>query len=286
MEKLLAYFDTISSLHRALILTGGIVFFWMIEGLIPLFRFKYKKFSHAGINIFFTLTTVIVNFALAFMLVGASDWVTANGWGVYQWMGGPLWLKVLTGLMLLDLVGAYLVHLIQHKIRPLWRFHLVHHTDAFVDTTSANRHHPGESLMRAVFTALAILVSGAPAAVVMLYQSASALLAQFNHANIVVPQWLDRPLSWLIVSPNMHKVHHHFTQPLTDTNYGNIFSVWDRLFGTYAYVADPKSLVYGIDTHMKPEEHSQIGNLLKIPFQPYRPPVGAKFSVQQEKTVS
>jgi len=80
----------------------------------------------------------------------------------------------------------------------------------------------------------------------------------------------------------MHKVHHHYTQPLTDTNYGNIFAIWDRLFGTFAEVNDIKELKYGIDTHMDPEENDNLGNLLKIPFQPYRPPTGAKFFEQKK----
>ncbi|HNK99441.1 MAG TPA: sterol desaturase family protein, partial [Chitinophagales bacterium] len=84
---------------------------------------------------------------------------------------------------------------------------------------------------------------------------------------------LDKGLSWLIVSPNMHKVHHHYMQPYTDSNYGNIFSFWDRVFGTFKHL-QPKQIVYGIDTHMGVEENSKIGNLLQIPFQPYRKPGG------------
>ena len=99
----------------------------------------------------------------------------------------------------------------------------------------------------------------------------SVLLTQFNHANIRLPQWLDDALSWVIISPDMHKVHHHYKLPYTDSNYGNIFSFWDRLFGTYMKL-DREKIVYGIDTHYKEEEHSRIGNLLKIPFQKYRKP--------------
>jgi sterol desaturase/sphingolipid hydroxylase (fatty acid hydroxylase superfamily) len=194
----------------------------------------------------------------------------------------PLWVFMIVGLLVLDLVGAYFIHWLEHRVRWMWKFHLIHHTDTHVDTTTANRHHPGESVFRAVFTVIAVLLTGAPMWLVMLYQSASALFSQFNHANFSFPKWLDTGISWVIVSPNMHKVHHHYTLPLTDTNYGNIFSIWDRIFGTFAYVEDTKSLVYGIDTHLKPEESEPIDNLLKIPFQEYRPPVGAKF-VKEEK---
>jgi sterol desaturase/sphingolipid hydroxylase (fatty acid hydroxylase superfamily) len=278
VQAIIDYFEHIPSWQRALILAGGITFFWMVEGLVPLFRFRYNKYRHGAINIFFTLTTVVVNFALAFMLIGASEWAARQQVGVFHWVNMPLWAGVIVACMVMDLTGAYFIHYLEHKVKWMWRFHLVHHTDAYVDTTTANRHHPGESVFRAVFTAMGVVIAGAPYGVVMLYQSASALLSQFNHANMVVPGWIDRPLSWLIVSPNMHKVHHHYTQPLTDTNYGNIFSIWDRIFGTFAYVPDMKTLHYGIDTHVKEEEHSRVGNLLEIPFQPYRPPAGAKFS--------
>ena len=113
---------------------------------------------------------------------------------------------------------------------------------------------------------------------VFLYQSLSAAFSQFNHANIQLPRWIDRPLSWIIVSPDMHKVHHHHTQPLTDTNYGNIFSIWDRLFGTFVYVGDMNTLHYGIDTHPLEKEHNNMSNLLKMPFQEYRAPIGSKLS--------
>jgi len=98
------------------------------------------------------------------------------------------------------------------------------------------------------------------------------LFAHIPHANINLPKGLDKALSYIFVTPNMHKVHHHFTQPLTDTNYGNIFSIWDRIFGTFASVEDTRSLKYGIDTHMDPKENDRLINLLSIPFQPYRTP--------------
>lgn len=269
-EAIEHYFSTIPSSHRALILAGGIGFFWVLESAVPLFRFEYRKLHHAAINIFFTLTTVAVNFGMAFMLLGAADWAVAHEFGVLQWAPTmPFWLFTLLGLLGLDLISAYLAHWVQHKTTWLWRFHLIHHTDATIDTTSANRHHPGESVVRFAFTALAALVLGTPIWLVFLYQALSVILSQFNHANITLPLRLDRALSWFIVSPDMHKVHHHYVLPYTDSNYGNIFSVWDRLFGTFR-ILERDRLVYGVDTHMAPEDHARLGNLLLIPFQPRR----------------
>lgn len=282
MDQIVEYFRTIPSSHRSVILVGGIAFFWMLESAVPLFRFKYSKVKHAGINIFFTLTTIIINFALAFILLKSSDWAVENHFGILQWLPEmPLWLFAIVGLLLLDLIGAWLVHWAEHKVKWMWRFHLVHHTDTHVDTTSANRHHPGESVFRFVFTTAGVVLAGAPMWLVFMYQSISVLLSQFNHANIVIPKWLDKAMSWVFVSPDMHKVHHHYVQPYTDSNYGNIFSIWDRLFGTFM-ILDRDKLIYGIDTHMKPEENDRLGNLLKVPFQTYRPPVGAKFNEETQ----
>ncbi len=276
MESIIDYFGTIPSSHRSLILVSGIAFFWLLEYAAPLFQFNYKKFRHAGVNIFFTLTTVIVNFALAFLLLKTSDWANANNFGVLQWLGHwPLWSKIVVGVMLLDLIAAWLAHWVQHKIKVLWGFHLIHHTDNEVDTTTANRHHPGESIVRFLFTCFGVLVVGAPMGIIMLYQVLSVVFSQFSHANIALPKKIDDILSLVIVSPDMHKVHHHYVLPYTDTNYGNIFSLWDRFFGTF-YKLENTEIIYGVDTYPDTSKNSQIGELLKIPFRKYRSPKAAK----------
>ena len=265
LDSMIAYFDSIPSSHRALIMAGGITFFWLIEGAVPLFRFRYQKWSHAGLNLFFTLTTIVINFAFATVIVRASDWVVASGFGILPWLGiSSGWAMFLVGLLALDLVGAYLIHLIEHKIKVMWKFHMVHHADTHVDTTTANRHHPGESVFRVVFTLIGVVVCGAPMWLVMLYQSLSAVFSQFNHANIRLPLWLDTAISYVIVSPNMHKVHHHYMRPQTDSNYGNIFSIWDRLFGTFD--ATPmENLRYGLDV-LDDSTDESLAYQLKVPF--------------------
>lgn len=272
MQTIIDYFETIPSSHRAMILVGGIAFFWLIENAYPLFRFQYNKVAHAGINIFFTLTTIVVNFVLAVILFLAADLAIQQNFGILQWFPiQNIWMYTLLGLLLLDLIGAYLAHLVEHKVRFLWHFHLIHHTDTWIDTTSANRHHPGESVIRFIFTVLAVLIVGSPMWMVFLYQSLSVVFSQFNHANIPLPKKVDKLLSYFIVSPDMHKIHHHYKLPYTDSNYGNIFSVWDRLFGTFSYL-DREKIIYGVDTHMKPEENNSLQNLLKMPFQKHRSP--------------
>lgn len=277
MEAIVNFFDNIPTEFRAGILIGGVVIFWIVEGTLPLFKFQYKKVRHAGLNLFFTLTTAIIGFGLAGALLAASDYVADNKFGLLYIFELPLWAQLVVGVLLLDLIGAYLVHWTEHKVKWMWKFHVVHHSDTTVDVTTGLRHHPGETVFRIGFTILAVMLVGAPMWIIMFYQSLSVLFAHITHANINMPRGLDRALSYVFITPLMHKVHHHYTQPLTDTNYGNIFSIWDRIFGTFAQVDDTKELIYGIDTHMKPEENDKMSNLLKIPFQPYRVPEDAKF---------
>jgi len=266
VEAVVEYFADIPTAVRATILIGGIFLFWVMEGVIPLFQFRYNKIRHAGMNLFFTVLTAIIGFSLAGALYGVSYWATTNGFGVVNWLSMPLWLEVVVGVLFLDLVGAYFAHWTEHQIPLLWRFHLIHHSDQTVDVTTGLRHHPGETLVRISFTIFAVFIAGLSIGIVMLYQSLSVIFAHLTHANINMPERVDRALSYIFITPNMHKVHHHYKLPLTDTNYGNIFALWDRIFGTYAEVNSPKEIRYGIDTHMDPEEHDRLGRLLYLPF--------------------
>lgn len=272
MDAIIEYFSTISSAHRSLILVGGLTFFFMLENTLPLFTKGYNKWKHSGLNIFFTVTTIVVNFVMAFILVAASDWVVAQQMGLLQITGSSIFVQLVAGLLLMDLLGSWLPHWTEHKIKWMWQFHLIHHTDQHVDTTTANRHHPGESVIRFAFTTVAVILVGAPMWLVFLYQSMSVVLTQFNHSNLKMPGWLDNGLSLVFCTPNMHRVHHHYRQPYSDTNYGNIFSFWDRIFGTYVKVDNTK-LRYGVDTYMDATEASHIVSLLKTPFVGYREPI-------------
>lgn len=273
MEEIIAYFSTIPSSHRSIILLGGLTLGFSIESIIPMFRFRFNRWKHAGINLFFTFTTVLINFIFAFAILILSEFLVKNHFGLLYVFKLPMWAFMIIGILGLDLIGAWLAHFLEHKIPLFWRFHLVHHTDPGVDATTANRHHPGESVIRVIFTIMGVAVMGAPMWLLMLYQSLSVVLSQFNHMNIKIPKWLDTAISFVIVSPDMHKVHHHYKLPYTNTNYGNIFAFWDRILGCFAKVNDPrKDLVYGLDTFPQKKEHSDLGFLLAMPFKSYRPP--------------
>ncbi len=278
MSEIILYFEDVPIAFRTAILLGGIVFFWLLEGIFPLFSFTYKKERHAFLNLLFTTTTAVIGFGFAFLLLKSTEIVNQFNIGIIHVFDLPLILEVFICLLILDLVGAYLVHLIEHKVPWMWKFHLVHHSDTHVDVTTGLRHHPGETVFRIFFTILGIYVSGASIGVVMLYQSLSVLFAHITHANINLPKKIENYISFVFVTPNMHKVHHHFQLPLTDTNYGNIFSLWDRVFGTFSYVKDSKSIVYGIDTYIDDKKSHSFLDLLAIPFKKLKKTNNSKFS--------
>ena len=280
----------LTTTEQALLLAGSFLFFTFLESVIPLLRVKYQRVRHLGINLFFILTSFIVSFPFAFLAVYSSEWVMRNQFGLLNMVEIPGWLYMALAIMLLDFLTSYLPHYVQHKVKWMWKFHLVHHTDNWVDTSTANRHHPGETVISMIFLIGAIFLLGVPAWLVILHQFIAVAFSQFTHANISLPRRLDQVISWLFISPNVHKVHHHHTQPLTDTNYGNIFSIWDRLFGTFA-VSDVSNLKYGIDTHPHENEHNNMSKLLVIPFEQYRPPTTAPnqtfddLQLQKEKSI-
>lgn len=276
MYELINYFENIPTIHRSILIVGGITIFWFLEGLFPLVRFNYKKWQHAIPNFFFTLTTIVINLSMAFLLLNTSDWTIHNNFGLLQWIPGlTLWGEIILGVLLLDFVGAYLPHYTEHRIKPLWMIHLVHHSDHNVDTTTANRHHPLESIIRFLFTLLGVFIIGTSIGIVMLYQALSLVSTQFNHANIRLPKKLDQWISYIIVSPDMHKIHHHYRLPYTDTNFGNIFSIWDRMLGTFSNYEREK-IIYGVDVFPDEKKNSQIKSLLKQPFEKYKRPTMEK----------
>jgi sterol desaturase/sphingolipid hydroxylase (fatty acid hydroxylase superfamily) len=266
---ILNYFQHLENhpFQRMAFLVGGLLLFWIIEGAIPLFSLSYKrnKLKHASVNFGFTILHLIIHTGFAVLIVLLADWCGRESFGLVYWLNANVAGTIIIGVLALDL-SSWLVHWVMHMVRPLWAFHLVHHTDNNVDVTTGLRHHPGDSILRAVFFLLLIFISGAPVYAVMIYQTLLVLSTAFTHANISLPLWLDKMVGYVFVSPNMHKVHHHWKQPYTDSNYGAVFSFWDRLFGTFRKL-EPKEIHYGLDRYYPNEKDEDFMMLMKKPFQ-------------------
>lgn len=262
------YFQNLEQrpVERLGLLVSGLLFFWILEGAIPLTALRYKrnKWQHAGVNFSFTLLHLILHTGLAVFIVQLSDWCRSTEFGLVYWSEAGTGWTIAIGVLALDL-SSWLVHWVMHNQPFLWRFHVIHHSDTKVDVTTGLRHHPGDSLLRGIFFLLLILLSGAPMYTVMIYQTLVVVSTAFTHANIALPKKLDAVLSWVLVSPNMHKVHHHWKQPHTDTNYGAVFSIWDRLFQTWSYLPI-EDVKYGLDRYYSAEKDESVGDLMAYPF--------------------
>ncbi len=245
MESLLEWIGANDEV-RVVFLFGSLAFAIALESLIPMFQFGYQKVRHIGINMVFLTTSAIVTGLLAFIAFGLLQ-IDGFAYGVFGFLGLPLWLEVILSLMLLDFFAQYFIHVCLHKYKWLWKLHLVHHSDTTVDASTGTRHHPGDIAIRELLTLTLVLVFGIRPEVYILYRIITPFFAYFTHANISLPPKVDRALSWVIVTPHMHKFHHHFERPWTDTNFGNILSLWDRLGGTFVY-DDPGKIQYGVDT--------------------------------------
>lgn len=212
------------------------------------------------------LGAVTVRLVFPLAAVGAALMAGERGWGLFNAIEAPLWLAVAATLIVLDL-AIYAQHVAFHKIPLLWRLHRVHHTDTALDATTGLRFHPLEIVASMLFKIALVAALGAPALAVILFEVLLNALAMFNHANVDLPRRVDGILRRLIVTPDMHRVHHSVHRDETDSNYGFNLSLWDRLFGTYR--AQPRDghtkMALGTDTFRTPAD----GALLRLLIQPF-----------------
>lgn len=181
----------------------------------------------------------------------------------------PVWLTYLAGFLLLN-YGNYLWHLLNHQFNFLWRFHNVHHIDLDLDVTTAVRFHFGEVLFSVFFRALIILLTGPPFLLVLLYEILFEGATLFHHSNWKLPYRVEKKLSWFIVTPRMHGLHHSIVKRETDSNYSVIFNCWDRLHRTIRLNVPQQQINIGVPSYRDPEEQN-IKNLLLMPFRKPRP---------------
>lgn len=264
MESFLAFFEHMPAWQKLVWVFICLSISWGFEGLSPLFNFNYKKWTHAGVNLIFFACSMLINLLFGIATVGIFSFLVSNELGLLYLIDLPVWAELLIAILILDFSAQYLVHYLLHKVKWMWKFHMIHHSDTKVDATTGTRHHPGDYVLREVFALFAVVVAGMPFAFYMVYRICSIFFAYFSHANIQVPKWLDKPISYVFVTPNMHKFHHHFERPWTDTNFGNIFSIWDRLFGTFVY-DDPKKIKYGLDV-LDDQRDQDVAYQFKVPF--------------------
>jgi sterol desaturase/sphingolipid hydroxylase (fatty acid hydroxylase superfamily) len=226
--------------------------------------------------------TLILRLSFPILAVGLALIAEERGWGLFNALEVPLWLAVVLSILLLDL-AIYLQHVLFHAVPALWRLHRMHHADLEFDVTTGLRFHPVEILLSMAIKLAVVAALGAPAVAVLIFEVLLNATAMFNHANIRLPAGVDRVLRWIVVTPDMHRVHHSVIPVETNSNFGFNLPWWDRLLGTYR--AQPKAghegMTIGIEQFRTPRDLW----LDRMLIQPLRGPAsgGALDSRQDDK---
>ena len=242
----------------------GVMATW--ELLAPRRMLTASKLCRWGGN----LTIVILNTVIArlfFMggVVAVATMAQDRGWGLLNWFDGPVWLELGLAVVALDFI-IYWQHQMFHFIPILWRFHMMHHSDLDLDVSSGVRFHPVEIVASMGVKIGLVYLLGPQAVAVVLFEVLLNATALFNHANLRLPLWLDRVLRLVLVTPDMHRVHHSVIRAEHDSNFGFALSVWDRIFGTYR--AQPEAghdgMVVGLE--WQDDKPAKLGWSLWLPF--------------------
>ncbi len=267
--------EIILGILTPLAVLGGFV---LCEWLWPRRVLQTPRLRRWPNNIGITLANKIMfRFLLPVSLPGTALWISAEGWGLINWLNCPLWLSYLLTFVVLDFV-YYLYHYATHHVPLLWRMHRMHHSDTDFDVTTAIRTHPFDLALGVVPQLLAVVLCGMPAEAILGFQAYSGLVGKFCHSNIRIPSRVDAVLRWLIVTPDLHRVHHSAWHVETDSNFSAVFPWWDRMFGTYRAqpVAGHEAMIIGIETYREPVAQ-RLDRLLLLPFLPVLPiPAGWK----------
>ncbi len=253
-----------NALAGAAAILVGMAALSLLEAAIPLRARGSAGRAHLGPNLALTALSLALNALLNGAILLALAQLERAGIGVLGALGLPPLAQTAAAVLALDFSG-YLAHVALHRVPRFWRFHRVHHADPAVDVTTSLRQHPGEGLIRGAFAALCALPLGASPGAFAAYRALSALCALLEHANLRLPARLDGALSLVFTWPNLHKVHHARDARLTDSNYGNVVSWWDRLFGSFRPARLAAGVRYGLDGSDAPAQQTAAG-LLALPF--------------------
>ncbi|MDB5023734.1 MAG: sterol desaturase family protein [Mucilaginibacter sp.] len=266
MVQLRSFFSTHEDAAQILLYAVIITLLWFAEVLVTTDGLK-SKWRHSSVNLLFIFTALPVQLLLTGFIVIISKWANIGHWGILNLIHWRTkgWGYYLTGFVLLDLC-EYLYHVIMHKFDVLWKFHLVHHSDLKVDVSTTVREHPGETFIRTCFLTLWVFILGPVIGVLIIRQIFQTFSNIIAHTEFRLSNRSNKIISFLFITPNLHHVHHHYRLPYTDCNYGDVLSIWDRLFGTYGEL-DREDTNFGIDTHMDENVNGKFINVVRIPFQ-------------------
>ena len=238
---------------------------WNIENIYGVTK-DYSKWRHSLTNFMFVLPGAVMQALLGLLFVKVLLYENAHDLGLIHAFGKVSTLgEIAIVFVVLDFT-YWGYHYIMHKFKAFWPFHAVHHSDTVLNVSTSLREHPVETLIRVGHYTLFTWILGPAFWIITLHQFVQVLTKIIIHSNWRLPDNVDKYLSMLFITPNMHHVHHHYVEPYTDSNYGDLFSIWDRLFGTFRYL--PKEEVrFGLDILVEKEADLKFVNLMKLPFE-------------------
>lgn len=199
--------------------------------------------------------------------VGMATFASANGWGIFNYYEVPFWITVVASIVIMDFI-IYLQHIMVHAVPALWRLHRMHHADLDFDVTTGARFHPLEIILSMLIKFATIVVLGPPVIAVVIFEVVLNATAMFNHGNVRLPLGLDRVLRWIVVTPDMHRVHHSIEDDEANSNFGFSLPWWDRLFGTYRDQprAGHEGMTIGIRKFREVKQVAWFPGMMLLPF--------------------
>jgi len=238
----------------------------LIEVAVPMFNRRSWPAGRRAANLGLTAVVFLLNWTLSSMTAILALAVSLQPPAFAKGLGWPMSLQIIAGMVILDFSAGYLAHRALHLFPILWRFHRVHHSDEFVDVTTTYRTHPVETVWRFLFVIVPVWVIGIPALAVVIQRLVSATNGILEHGNIRLWRPLDRVLSLVWVTPNVHKIHHSRELEETNSNYGNVLTIYDRIFRTFTPSDRVESVVYGLND-ADPARVGSFRGLVSMPFQ-------------------
>ena len=260
MPQILALEDTI----RLAVFLGVLAVMALWELAAPNRRAEIPRLLRWSNNLaLVAIDTLALRLVFPLLATGAALAATSAGFGLFNWVTAPVWLELLASVLFLDL-AIWAQHVVFHKIPLLWRLHRMHHADPEMDVTTALRFHPLEIILSMALKILLVVLIGAPALAVLIFETILNATALFTHSNVALPPRLEAILRRVIVTPEMHRIHHSERRSETDSNYGFALSLWDHLFRTHT--AEPAGPIrFGIGLYNTPREQ-WLDRLLLQPF--------------------
>jgi sterol desaturase/sphingolipid hydroxylase (fatty acid hydroxylase superfamily) len=246
------------------VLIAMLILMYCIENMLPYLKSPANRKKHYRRNFTISFFSFLLNAALGAVVVTVVELTAKNHWGLLNQLQLPLVAKLFIGMLLFDF-GSYLTHNLQHKISFLWRFHRIHHSDYHLNVSSSLRFHPVDVIVsQCIYQCVGVAIIGLPITAFVIYGSIAVPLLVMQHSNIRFPQWFEHIASLIFATPGWHKIHHAADQQQTDSHYGDVFTFWDRIFGTWGK-KQPDEIEYGL-SEFNEDKHQKVGYLMVSPF--------------------